>query len=92
MSTSMRAKFTVTNVKQYKGVNDVVTGEWLQMSAVCGDKFETGPYSEDGLDEDNTFAKFTPCADLSISIANPALFGKFERGDKMYVNFTPAGK
>lgn len=90
MSTSMRAKFMVTNVKQYKDENDNVSGEYLQMSAVGGNKVQHDPYPEDGSDEDNTFAKFTPCADLSMSIANPVLFNQFKYGDKLYVNFSPA--
>ena len=44
----------------------------------------------DGLDEDNTFAKFSPSVDLGITIANPALWGKFAVGDKFYLDFTPA--
>lgn len=55
------------------------------MHAVCASK-----YPEDGSDEDNTFAKFSPSANLSINIANPDLFGKFNVGDKFYVDFTPA--
>lgn len=91
MSTSMRAKFMVTNVKQYKDENGSTTGEYLQMSAVGGNKVQSAPYyPEDGSDEDNTFAKFTPCADLSISIANPVLFDQFKYGDKLYVDFSPA--
>ena len=90
MSTSMRAKFMVTNVKQYKDENGSTTGEYLQMSAIGGNKVQSAPYPEDGSDEDNTFAKFTPCADLSISIANPVLFDQFKHGDKLYVDFSPA--
>lgn len=91
MSTSMRAKFMVTNVKQYKDENGSTTGEYLQMRAVGGNKVQVAPYyPEDGSDEDNTFAKFTPCADLSIYIANPVLFDQFKYGDKLYVDFSPA--
>ena len=46
-------------------------------------------YPEDGLDEDNTYAKFSPSVDLKITIANPALLGKFEVGETFYVDFTP---
>lgn len=55
------------------------------MNAVCAPK-----YDDSGLDEDNTFAKFSPGANLSINIANPALWGKFKVGDRFYVDFTPA--
>ena len=47
-------------------------------------------YPEDGSDENNTFAKFTPAATLDITIQNPALLGKFKVGDVFYVDFTPA--
>lgn len=61
------------------------TMETLQMNAVCAPK-----YDETGLDEDNTFAKYSPGANLSINIANPTLWGQFKVGDKFYVDFTPA--
>jgi hypothetical protein len=32
----------------------------------------------------------SPGANLTIHIANPALWGKFKHGDKFYVDFTPA--
>lgn len=43
-----------------------------------------------GSVEDNTFAKFTPSASLTMTITNPDLIGKFEPGQKFYVDFTPA--
>lgn len=64
----------------------VKTMETLQMNAVCAPKYDAS-----GLDEDNTFAKFSPGAQLSINIANPALWGEFKVGDRFYVDFTPAG-
>jgi hypothetical protein len=47
-------------------------------------------YPEDGLDEDNSFAKFSPSGSFKLSIANPALLGKFRPGQIYYVDFTPA--
>jgi hypothetical protein len=44
----------------------------------------------DGMDEDNTFAKFSPSANFSICVANPALLGKLKAGQKYYVDFTEA--
>lgn len=79
MST-MRAKFVVENVEKFDG------GERLFLRAVS----KSGAYPEDGSDEDNSFAKFTPSAELSIFIANPALFGQFEPGQKFYADFSPA--
>jgi hypothetical protein len=77
--TAMRAKL------QVQSVTKVESGEVLRFHAVSAKS-----YDADGLDEDNTFAKFSPSATLEIHVANPALFGKFEPGRKYYVDFTPA--
>jgi len=42
-----------------------------------------------GSDEDNTFSKFTPSASLKMSVTNPELIGKYEPGQKFYIDFTP---
>ena len=76
----MRAKMKVTSVEKYDG------GERLKFSAV----YKDGAYPEGGADEDNTFAMYTPQAELSMCINNPALAGQFNAGDKFYVDFTPA--
>lgn len=78
--TNMRAKFVLNSVEKFQ------TGEKLKFSAVA----KASAYPEDGSDEDNTFAKFSPSASCEIFVANPALFGKFEAGQKFYVDFTPA--
>ena len=78
--TMMRAKMRVTSITGTSESN------FLEFRAV-------GPsdaYPEDGSDENNTFAKFTPNATLDITIQNPALLGKFKVGDIFYVDFTPA--
>ena len=77
---TMRAKLRIASVTQHE------SGETLKMEAVG----LPGAYPEDGSDEDNTFAKFTPSASLEMFIANPALFGKFDPGQKFYVDFTEA--
>lgn len=82
--TTMRAKLKVTSVT--KGPVSYVTEERLTFAAV----YKEGAYPADGSDEDNTFSKFTPQADLSMVIQSPALLGKFEVGQKFYVDFTPA--
>lgn len=69
-----------------KGPTDETVMETLTMHAVA----KNSAYPEDGSDEDNTFAKFSPGANLSINIANPVLWGKFTVGEKFYVDFTPA--
>jgi len=80
-SPTMRAKLVVSSVTKFNGA------EKLVMNAVA----KSSGYPDDGSDEDNTYAKFSPMAEFSIHVANPALFGKFEPGMKFYVDFTPAG-
>jgi hypothetical protein len=80
MSTTMRAKLQVATVKRGTGY------EILEMNAVS----KSGGYPADGTDEDNTYAKWSPSASFTIQVNNPALHGKFNPGDKFYVDFTPA--
>lgn len=80
MSTPMRAKFIVASVEKFSG------GEKVKFNAVS----KPNGYPEDGSDEDNTYARFSPSASCEIYIANPALLGKYEPGQKFYVDFTPA--
>lgn len=75
----MRAKMKVSHVTSY--VDGV---EHLTMTAVGKDDC----YPADGSDENNTFAAFTPSADLSMLVNNPALQGKIKEGDVFYVDFT----
>lgn len=78
---TMRAKLIVSNVETF----DPQPGERLTFHAVAAKV-----YDESGLDEDNTYAKYSPSASLVITIQNPALWGKFKQGDRFYVDFTPA--
>ena len=75
----MRAKMMITHVESFGGVS-----ERLRFVAVAKD----GLYPSDGSDEDNTYAKFSPSGELSLTVANPALLGKFKTGDKFYLDFT----
>lgn len=79
--TSMRAKLQITNVEVHGD-----TQETLHFRAVC----KEDAYDESGLDENNTYSKFTPAADLKMIITNPSLLGKFEIGQNYYVDFTEA--
>lgn len=54
-------------------------GETLELHAVTN-----------GTAEDNTFSKYTPSANIKMTITNPELIGKFKPGQKLYVDFTPA--
>lgn len=78
--SAMRAKFQLSHVTKGEG------WEKLHFYAVA----KSGGYPQDGSDDDNTYAKFSPQASCEITVANPALFGKFEPGEKYYVDFTPA--
>lgn len=85
-----RCKVTVESVKLMG--NDAEgnhTHEEIQMRAVQGTKVSKG-YPVDGSDEDNTYAKFSPSADLRLLVANPALFGQFKPGRKFYIDMTEA--
>ena len=77
----MRAKMRVTAVDHQSD-----TAEGLTFSAVA----KCDGYPEDGSDENNTYAKWTPSATVSMFITNPALIGKFSVGQMFYVDFTPA--
>ena len=84
----MRAKLQVGMVQEhFYGPDKSKSGETLTMHAVSAKT-----YPADGSDEDNTYAKFSPGAQLSINIANPALYGKFVVGEKYYVDFTKAAE
>lgn len=76
----MRAKMKVESVQHFE------KGEQLTMRAVS----KSGQYPEDGKDEDNSFARFTPSAELNMYISNPDLEGSFKPGDTFYVDFTKA--
>jgi hypothetical protein len=78
----MRAKMQVIEVTS----NTTTPMQEVKMAAVCGNQ----PFGPNGESEDNTFAQWTPCAVLSMSINNPALVGKIVQGQKFYVDFTPA--
>jgi len=75
----MRAKMKVNSVDAWGNA------EILTMQAVC----KPDGYDDDGSDEDNTFARFTPSACLEMVIMNPGLVGKIEVGQVFYVDFTP---
>lgn len=77
--TTMRAKMRVHKVEKNHPNN-----ESLHFNAVSA-----SGYPNDGTDENNTYAKWTPTASLSMSITNPALFDKFAEGDVFYVDFSP---
>jgi hypothetical protein len=80
----MRAKMKVSNIE----ANPDYGTETLSFSAVA----KNGAYPEDGSDENNTYAKYTPMAEMRMTIQNPALIGKFAIDQMFYVDFTEAAK
>lgn len=84
---TMRAKMVVDSVEE---INDGTKkySESLKFRGVCKD----GAYPEDGSDEDNSFARWSPYIQLEMHVTNPNLWGQLKVGDKFYVDFTPAAK
>jgi hypothetical protein len=81
MRAMMRAKMRVTTIEPYG-----YDGFTLTFSAVR----KSEAYPLDGSDENNTYARWTPSAELRIDITNPNLKGKFEVGQEFYLDFTLA--
>ena len=63
---------------------------WVSCSAKFHAVCKSDGYPADGSDEDNSYAKFSPSAELTINVQNPALKGQFKPGQKFYVDFTAA--
>lgn len=82
----MRAKFIVTGVEVTSNDKGETVGERWTFAAVA----KSGGYPDDGHDDDNTFARWSPSANLVIYCVNPALFGNYKVNDKVYADFTPA--
>jgi hypothetical protein len=80
MMVKMRAKMKVVAVDRQDGFEN------LLFSAVC----KSEGYPEDGSDENNTFARWTPTAYLSMTINNPELFGSINDGEEYYLDFIRA--
>lgn len=88
----MRAKMQVWGVTQHmkhaaEGETGELVGESLEFIPVA----RSDGYPEDGSDEDNSYAKWSPSGSLKLYVANPALFGQFVIGEKYYLDFTKAG-
>lgn len=75
---AMRAKMRLNSVTNFG------TTEVLEFNAVA----RSSSYPADGSDEDNTYAKFSPSGSLNLTVANPALLGKFTPGQTYYLDFT----
>ena len=78
--TVMRAKMRINHID-----TRFENQETLYLNAVSASR-----YPEDGSDENNTYAKFSPSGMISLTIANPALLGKFAKDEEYYIDFTKA--
>lgn len=75
----MRAKMFVESITQRPDC------ETLKLHPVT-----TKPFGPNGESEDNTFARYSPSGELTLTITNPDLIGKFKPGQKFYLDFTEA--
>jgi len=71
----MRAKLTLYSICSYGNNRATVV-------------FNT-VYDCNNKPEDNSYAKFTPSAELKMEVSNPELLAKLKPGQKFYVDFTP---
>lgn len=79
--TDMRAKMRINHIdNRHEGQ------ETLHFHAVSASN-----YPADGLDENNTYAKFTPNGMVQVTVTNPTLLGKFKKDEEYYIDFTKAG-
>ena len=87
MSRFMRAKMAVESVLSsgYWDGKTYVKVDKLTLKAVCPDRF-----GAKGESEDNTFARYTPQGDLTLTVNNPDLVDKIKPGQKFYLDFTLA--
>lgn len=84
--TTMRAKMQVGSVFPARDSEGNTVSETLHFHGVS----KSGAYPDDGSDEDNSFAKWSPSINLTMQVTNPALFGQLAPGQKFYVDFSPA--
>lgn len=81
----VRATLEVGGVEPNFDANGNLAGEDVHFHAVE----KPDGYADDGLDDNNTFAKLLPSAHLQMAVTNPEMFGRFERGQRFYADFTP---
>lgn len=78
----MRCKVSIQEVRLHSVTETIIA------RPVC----RQSPYPENGLDEDNTFSKFSPSGEFQLTIANPDLLGAYKPGQEFYVDWTPIEK
>ena len=80
----MRAKMQIQKIEKHAGYGGSLGADVLHMVAVAA----KDGYPSDGKDENNTYARFSPSATLSLTIMNPDLIDKFKPGEFYYIDFT----
>lgn len=76
-----RCKMRVATVVQNMNENGLPDSETVTLQAVYGR----------GGSANEQWAKWTPSAQLNITISNPAAFGKLSKGSFFFCDFTPRG-
>lgn len=72
----MRAKLTIVEIRKYG-------------DAICETLVFDAKYDPANSPEDNSYSKYTPSAQLTMCVTNPALVGTFKAGETFYVDFIP---
>lgn len=80
-SPMFRAKIKIDKVHREVGFDTVIA------SPVTGTKL-----GENGRNDDNTFARWTPSGEIKLQINNPDLIGQITPGEEYLVDFTPVEK
>lgn len=76
---SVRAKFVVDEVLEYKGNGE--TNYTIRLSPV-------GP-GTDPKSENSKFFKYTPSGRIELGTVNPAVSDQMKKGQEFYVDFSP---
>lgn len=86
MTKGVRAKFYVKAVEhQHSNVNGVNETHAEIKMAPC-DEYSPGG----GTEENKSFAKWTPCGEIRLTISNPDAVSFFELGQPFYIDFSRA--
>lgn len=78
----LRLKMTVSSVKRNADGQGNIASEDIQLSAVYGPEGSAN----------SQWSKWTPCANLSMQVNNPAAFGKVLPGQFVFVDLTLTDK
>lgn len=79
----LRLKMSVSSVKSNADTSGNKSSEELALSAV---------YSSEEGSANQQWSKWTPSASLTMTISNPAAFGKVLPGQFVFVDISPCGK